>query len=146
MGTGVRENSRGVAAQVKLTDVEYEVLLIVSEGKSMIPIGRAQAPVESLVSKGFLQRLDASNNIITAAGREALRAYEYTLGATLQNTAAAIASARGEARECVRKAIQYLLFAAKESSRVTGDPPLVCLRQWSEVALKQAIAELSNDR
>lgn len=62
-----------------LSDDEFTVLMIAAEGQSMMPIGRWQEPVESLVAKGFLKEHDRFNCTITATGREALRAHDQGL-------------------------------------------------------------------
>ena len=59
-----------------LTDDEFAILLIAAEGRSMLPIGRWQKPVEDLVARGLMIRHDPSNNTISPAGREALEQRE----------------------------------------------------------------------
>ena len=61
-----------------LTQDELTVLLIAAEGERMMPIGRWEAPAQSLLTKGYLQRnvspQDPSgmyNLTITSAGRKA---------------------------------------------------------------------------
>lgn len=58
----------------ELTDDEFTVLLIAQQGESMMPIGRWEKPVESLVQKGFLHRYDKFNNSITTSGKEVAKA------------------------------------------------------------------------
>jgi hypothetical protein len=62
-----------------LSDDEFTVLMIAAEGQSMMPIGRWQEPVESLVAKGFLKEHDKFNCVITPTGREALRKHDQGL-------------------------------------------------------------------
>ena len=54
-----------------LSDDERTVLMIAAAGQSMIPIRRWERPVKSLAAKGYLERLDDVNYVITAAGRAA---------------------------------------------------------------------------
>jgi len=56
-----------------LSDDEWTCLMIAAEGASMMAVGRWEASVDSLVTKGFMQRNDKFNNFITPAGREACR-------------------------------------------------------------------------
>ena len=59
-----------------LTDDEYAILMIAAEGRSMIPIGRWEKPVNDLVARGLMIRHDPANNTISPAGREALEQRE----------------------------------------------------------------------
>lgn len=59
-----------------LTDDERTVLLIACEGQYLIPHGRWRDPVLMLAARGFLQKLDDVNYVITAAGRSASDAAE----------------------------------------------------------------------
>lgn len=54
-----------------LTDDERTVLMIACRGQYMIPHGRWREPVLTLAARGFLQKLDDVNYVITAAGRAA---------------------------------------------------------------------------
>lgn len=58
--------------EVALSDDEYTVLMIAAEGESMMPIGRWQPAVESLIERGYLRSLDRFNNVITPQGRAAI--------------------------------------------------------------------------
>lgn len=57
-----------------LSGDEQTVLEIASQGESMIPIGRWEAPTLRLAALGLLRALDASNYVITSAGRERMKA------------------------------------------------------------------------
>ena len=56
----------------ELSQDEFTVLLIASEGESMIPIGRWKAPILALTERGLMQKNDEVNYAITLAGREAV--------------------------------------------------------------------------
>jgi FkbM family methyltransferase len=56
-----------------MTDDELAVLMIASEGMAMAPIGRWQAPVESLTARGLMYKHSEHNYCITIEGREACK-------------------------------------------------------------------------
>ena len=72
-----------------LSDDERTVLMIACGGTSLIPIGRWEGPVKSLAAKGYLERLDDVNYVITAAGRAASEVAERAVDADM------LAAARG---------------------------------------------------
>lgn len=124
-----------------LTDDEFSVLLIAAQGESMIPIGRWQKPVESLVAKGFLFRQDQNNNTITNAGRRAVEARDNADAKALIEVAAAMPNIRAVADGMATA----LAGIARESNRVTGDAPADAARKWSEIILTRAL-ELLGER
>ena len=58
---------------VKLTQDEITVLTIAAQGESMMPIGRWKAPIENLIARKLMMRLDGANAVITVAGRAAMK-------------------------------------------------------------------------
>ncbi len=56
-----------------LTDDEFTLLMLAERGESLMPIGRWEKSVDSLVARGLLHRHDKFNNVITEKGKEAVR-------------------------------------------------------------------------
>ncbi len=129
-----------------LTQDELAVLLIAAEGERMMPIGRWEAPAQSLLTKGYLQRnvspQDPSgvyNLTITEQGRRACAEGEDDMRAlvgVVNETAQArrkIAAARAE------ELAVLLAQLATYSSSVTGDDKVKALRKWGKTVLERAL-------
>jgi hypothetical protein len=140
----MEQTASGKISAAVLSPDERTVLEIADRGESMMPIGRWQSPVESLVAKGFLRRVDKFNNYITEAGREALgveqdEADDQLLRALVKRGHATVTYQR--AGEDIAKGLVAL---AKEASQATGDDQLVALRACAEAVTKRAAEILQN--
>jgi hypothetical protein len=91
-----------------LTADEETVLAIAAEGKSMMPIGRWEAPTLSLWQRKFLYRHDDFNFTITHGGKAALEAHrkaqEVELRDAFDRHKQAIEQKKVEASSAVAKA------------------------------------------
>lgn len=65
----------------ELTDDEFAVLAIASEGQSMLSIGRWEKSIEHLVQLGLMEQANKHNNFITPKGREALEEHSKKIDA-----------------------------------------------------------------
>ena len=125
-----------------LTDDEYAILMIAAEGRSMLPIGRWEKPVNDLVARGLMIRHDPSNNTISPAGREALEQRERDDIAAIRAVGQKLAGAQAaqtSIRELAEQAAQLLAQAARASAEVTGDHPEVAVRKWIDEIYVRAI-------
>lgn len=61
---------------VPLTERELATLLICCEGGAVAAIGHWKDEIEGLEKRGFLEKLDQFNFVITAAGRKAAESAE----------------------------------------------------------------------
>lgn len=122
-----------------LSDDEYTVLLIAAEGESMLPIGRWQAPVENLVSRGLLRSLDRFNNVITSAGRKAIGERNKEDETAIRQASRQVLDAHTEARQAVEDSAQALARAAKASVKATGDQAITAVLSWNAEVLRKAM-------
>jgi hypothetical protein len=127
-----------------LSDDEFSVLMIAAENQSMMPIGRWERPVESLVAKGYLQRHDKFNNTITPAGRSALQKRERDDVTALKTAAQAVGDAQAKARSSADAAAMMLIEAAKASVAATGDTLQTAVIRWGQQVVQRAL-ELSGE-
>lgn len=126
---------------MSLTDDEFTVLAIAGHGESMLPIGRWEPSVKSLVAKGFLHAQDKFNNTITDAGREALAARDKEDEAGFRQileSGAKISNARTQAMQSVEQAAVHLAMAARASSIATGDTEQISVERWTPEVVKRA--------
>jgi hypothetical protein len=123
----------------ELTNDELTVLLIAAKGESMMPIGRWEAPVASLVAKGLLHAQDKFNNVITEAGRKALRNTEEDDVRHLVEVNNAVVEARQKASARADELATLLAELATYSSSVTGDDKVTALRNWAKIILGKAL-------
>jgi hypothetical protein len=121
-----------------LTSDELTVLLIACEDQSMMPIGRWEAPVESLVKKGFLSRSDKFNNYITDAGRAAAKQSDDDNFKAVIETRNAIVVAHDKAKARAEEIAALLAELAKYSAAQVGGQPLGALREWGKIVLERA--------
>jgi hypothetical protein len=126
-----------------LTQDELTVLMIAAEGQSMMPIGRWEAPVESLVKRGLLRRADKFNNYITPAGRKAADAKDNANIEAVINARNEITYAQEKAAERARDIAALLTELAIYSAAVTGEEKLVALKRWARVILEEAKEKLT---
>lgn len=140
--------SRELQAGV-LTEDEYTVLAIAAGGNSMMAVARWEKPTESLAKKGFLERLDKFNHIITPTGRKVLEERERQDEATLDNAlrnviekGSKLSSAQHKAAQEAELSVQHLVNAVSLSCSATGDSFAHACRQWSEQIVKAALERL----
>jgi hypothetical protein len=122
----------------ELTPDELTVLLIACEGQSMMPIGRWEAPVESLVKRGFLSRSDKFNNYITDAGRAATQQKDDANFKAVIETRNAIVGAQEKAKARAEEIAALLAELATYSAAATGDDKVKALRNWCNIILVRA--------
>jgi hypothetical protein len=122
-----------------LTQDELTVLLIAAEGESMMPIGRWEAPVQSLVAKGYLHANDKFNNFITDAGRKACKQGEDDDVRALITANNNVVEARQKASARAEELAGLLAELATYSCGVTGDDRPTALRKWSAQILARAL-------
>lgn len=126
-----------------LSDDEYVVLMIASEGESMMPLGRWEHPVESLVAKGYLRALDRFNNIITTEGRKALGRREADDIKALKLAAETVSDLHTVARAAVEASAKALAHAAQASVQATGDSLQTAVLMWNTQVLRRAMEIVS---
>ena len=130
----------------ELTQDELTVLLVAREGEPMMPIGRWEEPVRSLLARGYLRshRHEGDptgyfNNYITPAGKTAAdKAEDDSLRAVIK--ASNDVSHTGAKTKALAESIaRDLVRLAEISSKVTGDPPVTALERWSRTVLSRAL-------
>jgi hypothetical protein len=121
------------------TPDELTVLLIAAEGESVMPIGRWEAPVASLIAKGYLHANDKFNNVITGAGRKACTTADDDNARALITANNAVVDARQKASARAEELAGLLVELATYSSSVTGDDKVKALREWVKVILARAL-------
>lgn len=129
----------------ELTDDEATILMIAAQGESMMPIGRWEKPVEMLLTKGMLARLDKFNNVITPAGRQAVEDWDKGNDDSYRQMlelGSKITNAREQAMKSVEQAAIHLSMAAKATAQVTGDTVLVALEKLVEITKERAKQKL----
>jgi hypothetical protein len=129
-----------------LTQDELTVLLIAAEGERMMPIGRWEAPAQSLLTKGYLQRnvspQDPSgmhNLTITSAGRKACAEGEDANMRALVGVGNEIVQAHRKTAARAEELAVLLVELATYSSSVTGDDKVKALRKWGKTVLERAL-------
>lgn len=122
-----------------LTADELTVLMIASKGESMMPIGRWEAPVESLVARGYLKRNDKFNNVITDAGLAACEKLEDDGIRDLIDANNRIAHAKTQSRQAAEQIAKALADLATLSEKVTGEDKKTALERWSRLILVRAL-------
>jgi hypothetical protein len=117
-----------------LSDDEFAVLLIADRGESMMPIGRWEAPVRSLLERGLLRgnptpgdSAGVYNSTITQAGRNAVQARSDADEAALRRIAQEYNSSEAEART------RTVEIAAQEVVKLLKD------RQVGKLVLRRAL-------
>ena len=135
-----------------LTSDEKTILMIAASGQPMIPVGRWENPVKSLVKKGYMQPHPHAgdptghfNNHITAAGRQAIEDTDDEDFKALIETAGAVQHAQRKLTAHAEKIAQDLVDLARESAQVNADAPRQALEKWSRVILERALAVLTSD-
>jgi hypothetical protein len=129
-----------------LSDDELTVLMIADRGEALMPIGRWEAPVRSLLECGYLHAnptpgdaIGVHNSTITDAGRQALRRQEDEPYRQVIVTSAKIARAQHQLAATGEQAAQVLVGMARASAAVTGNSAQTELRNWSKIVLSRAL-------
>lgn len=132
------ESKVEISPPVELTQDESTLLQLAATGESMMPIGRWEKPIESLVKKGFLHQHDKFNNVITAAGRQAIERDEEKTWENLAQAVMKTSSAQAEIQTYVRTAVDQLVRAVQLTQQLKGDSVSHALEQWSSVIFREA--------
>jgi hypothetical protein len=129
-----------------LTQDELIVLLIAAEGESMMPIGRWEAPLRSLVAKGLMAPQSGAhdptgmfNCYITPEGRKACNKGDDDNIRALIGANNAVVDARQKASARAEELAVLLAELATYSSSVTGDDKVEALREWARTILTRAL-------
>lgn len=138
MGNEATEQSEPVrecveATQPDLTEDERTVLEL-GTTQPMIPIGRWEKPIKSLLARGFM--VDAGEGVnayTTPAGKKALDAAEDKVLGELIDKTREVESAHEVVRKCVEEAAQLMVKAVRISSRVTGGVSEGERREWFKI-------------
>ena len=126
-----------------LSDDEYTVLMLISEGNPVMAIGRWAAPIEHLQAQGFLKRHDNFNSVITPKGRQALHAHEEKVDLGLVEACNKIANAKTQAEFAVTEATKQLVIAARATHAATGEPAADCAAKWMQTIMLHALEALA---
>ena len=122
-----------------LSQDELTVLMIAAQGESMMPIGRWEQPVESLIARGYLHRNDRFNNVITDAGRKAAAQDEDDTARQMIETNNAIVRGKKDARMQAQQIATQLVDLAELSNKITGEDRKVALERWARIILTRAL-------
>lgn len=131
-----------------LTDDEFTVLMIAAEGQSMMPIGRWQVSVESLSARGLLAGPDKFNQLITPAGREALKERDKEDDQAyvgLLEAGARMANGHQQYRQFIEQTSEFLANAVRAARMVTGHAMDHVLDESLEVVRKRTKELLKPD-
>jgi len=123
----------------QLTDDEFTVLAIASEGAPMLPIGRWEKPVEHLVELGYLECADKFNNYITSAGKVALREHSDVVDTAMGVALIEANNLRVAYREHGDDIAKKLAEMAKLAAEATGAPLMVALQKCVAAVRDRAI-------
>lgn len=118
---------------------ELTVLLIAAKGESMMPIGRWEAPVKSLLARGYLHAGDKFNNFITDAGRRAVNKDEDDTVRQMLNLNNTIVEQKTKLRGDVEQITTQLVDIAESTHAVTGEPKKEALERWARIILTRAL-------
>lgn len=134
-----------------LSDDELTVLMIAQQGERLIPIGRWEQPVQSLVAKGFLRPQPNSadpngnfNNVITEKGKALLLQKEDAPFREMIDVNNRIVHAQHDLAATSERIAVELATMARTSATVLGHDRTHALREWSRQILKRAL-ELIGD-
>ena len=122
-----------------LSQDELTILMIAAEGESMMPIGRWEKPLDSLVAKGFMHRHDKFNVVITPAGRQACKETEDGNIRGLIEANNTMVTGKETARRNAEAIAVQLVDLSELSSKLTGDDKVEALRRWSKIILTRAL-------
>ena len=122
-----------------LSSDELTILMIADKGESMMPIGRWEAPVKSLLARGYLHANDKFNNVITDAGRQAVIQDEDGTARQMIDTNNAIVNGKAHARANAEAIAVQLVDLAELSSKITGDDKAQALQRWARLILTRAV-------
>ncbi len=132
-----------------LSQDELTVLLIAAKGESMIPIGRWQAPTESLLARGYLRShphpgdpTGHFNNRITAKGKAAVERAEHDDASDTVMVSKAVQHEQTKIRAHAEQIAVQLVDLADASHKLTGDAKVEALEKWSRLIIKRALGLL----
>lgn len=118
---------------------ELTVLLIAAKGESMMPIGRWEAPVKSLLARGYLHANDKFNNFITDAGRRAVNKDEDDTIRQMIGLNNTIVEQKTKLRGNAEQIATQLVDIAESTHAVTGEPKKEALERWARIILTRAL-------
>jgi len=121
-----------------LTRDELTVLLIAAEGESMMPIGRWEAPLKSLLAKGYMHANDKFNNVITPAGRAAAQRDEDDTARRMIEANNNVVHGKEQARASAEAIAFQMVDLAEMSSKITGGSAESALRLWAPQIVARA--------
>ena len=130
--------SNEVTTVPNITPDERTVLEIAARGESMMPIGRWEKPVESLVAKGLLRRVDKFNNYITPEGYKALGEEREEADDKLFRALTRVHKGRVTYERTGEEVAKGLAAMAKEAVKATGDDLQVALKQCAKAVEDRA--------
>lgn len=116
-----------------LTQDELTVLLIANQGESMMPIGRWEKPIQSLLAKGYMRANDKFNNFITDAGRKAVTRDEDDTARQMIEANNNLVTGKQQARSQAEAIAVQLVDLVELSIKITGDSRQDSLRRWSDM-------------
>lgn len=121
-----------------LTQDELTVLLIANLGESMMPIGRWEKPIQSLLARGYIRAADKFNNFITDAGRKAVTRDEDDTARQMIEANNNLVTGKQQARSQAEAIAVQLVDLVELSIKITGDSRQDSLRRWSDMILVRA--------
>jgi len=131
---------------------DITVLLIANEGERMIPIGRWEGPITRLLASGHLQKAPSMgdptgqfNCVITALGREAVKAYEGEEDKALGNMithSSEVGTAQVECRRCIEEAVKLIAKASLLLAKVTGDSATTAAKSWLDIVENEVLQQV----
>jgi len=131
---------------------DMTVLLIANEGERLIPIGRWENPVTRLVASKHLAPTPSPgdptgmfNCVITALGREAVKAYEGEEDKALGNMithSSEVGTAQVECRRCIEEAVKLIAKASLLSAKVTGDSATTAAKSWLDIVENEVLQQV----
>lgn len=124
-----------------LSPDELTVLLIANEDESMMPIGRWETPVKSLLARGYLRANNKFNNVITETGRQAVNNDENETAQHMIEANNVAVIGKQNAREAAEAIAVQLVDLAELSVKITGNDKAAAVHKWGRLILIRA-AEL----
>jgi hypothetical protein len=104
--------------------------MIAEKGESLAPIGRWKAPIERLIARKLMMKMDAVNAVITIAGRAALK--EENAG-TSQDMAVALN--KDEIGRILEEAATVVATATKYVAAMTNSRP----SKWADLVHRRVL-------
>ena len=132
----------------ELSQEEVSVLMIAAQGETLAPIGQWKQPIETLVMRGLMKRINDANYGITPEGRLAVHMREQEDDSRLLAAVNKRLTAQHTQANIVKfaeQAAQLLAMSGRASAEVTGDTPEDAARRWSQVILTRALELLAQE-